>query len=61
MPEPERCGAPVHYEGNQYVCSLMGGHSGPHRTWVQDADEERDFEQYGEREQAAEERERLGW
>lgn len=64
MPEestPGRCRAPVHYAGNEYACSLRSGHPGPHRTWVQDADDEREGEQYGDRDEAAEMRERLGW
>lgn len=36
--KPERCGAQVHYEGNTLDCSLMRGHSGVHRNWVEDAD-----------------------
>lgn len=42
MPEPkntnERCDAPFHYEGKEVDCSLMRGHTGQHRNWVEDAD-----------------------
>ena len=61
QPPPTRCRAPVRYADNSYECSLHLGHPGPHRTWVEDADDERESEQYGDRERAAEEAGRLGW
>lgn len=48
---PGRCNLPTHYEGHEYECSLMKGHAGPHRSWVEDADREADIERDYEREQ----------
>lgn len=65
MDQPERCDHPIKGGGTgmfqERLCSLVRGHSGPHRSWVEEADEESEFEQYGDRERAREQGEMFGW